>query len=953
MRSHLKYRQHAVAIFIIFMFFVLLRQEAYSGDLLKYGTPFIKHFTKKDYNAGNKNWSVTQDSNGFIYVGNTNGLLQYDGIRWKKFNLPGGTIIRSVYADGSKIYSGSLGEFGYWETDHKFDLRYNSLASLIDHDFGDEEIWWIVKFKNDILFQSFANTFLYDGRSVKKIISNVGVIFPPFIVNGRLFVQVVNTGLFEIIDRQAVFVPGTGKLVDMNVKMMVPSYDRSSIIIGTENNGFFNYSEGDVSRWDIPSNRIFQRDQINRGLKVSDSIYAVGTILGGVYLIDEQGNIFNHIDREKGLNNNTVLSLKLDNDMNLWVGLDNGIDLVKLNSPLYYKTESTGDIGSVYTSAIHNDYLYLGTNRGIFYTRLDRSVSNTGNKFTLVPGSQGQVWNLTVIDGVLFCGHNSATFIVDEDKIKKVSDIAGGYDIMQYPYNDNYIIQGGYSGLFVYRIKQGKCTFSHQIKGFPKLSKSIEFEREDVVWVAHPHRGLYRLELNDQLTEVVDLRAFSADKKTYINKLNNKLVFSSDSGFIYYDDMKNSFSGLSEINEALGELSLNAHIVPTRHDNYWLFKDGECAVTSMDESKLTELDNTSFNDLIGYLIPGHEDICVIDPTLTLIHLDNGFAIYNHDWKGDHNLNREGIMLRELIFSTPLGAQFPEVDGNYKIPFKYNSLSVKLSFPEYTQERDLIYKLDGYHRKWTNSNFQEEISFQNLPFGKYTLKIKPEYSTVDEELAVEFTIHPPWYQSTIAKAGYILLSIIALVVMILINNRKIRKIHEKHELERRRLLEKEASENERKLIEIRNENLRNEIKLRNSRLAKSTFSLIHKNNSLIAIKEELSKVKDELGVRFPGKYFNRIIRNIDRGITSENDWKMFEQSFSEVHENFLHKLKDEYPDLTPADIQLCAYLKMNLSSKEIASLLNITVRGVEIRRYRLRKKLNLNHDTNLVEFIMGY
>lgn len=179
------------------------------------------------------------------------------------------------------------------------------------------------------------------------------------------------------------------------------------------------------------------------------------------------------------------------------------------------------------------------------------------------------------------------------------------------------------------------------------------------------------------------------------------------------------------------------------------------------------------------------------------------------------------------------------------------------------------------------------------------------------------------------------------------------MNERHKQKRNRMLEKEIVENEKKMIEIRNENLRNEIKLRNKRLAKSTFSLIHKNNTLISVKEEITKIKEELGVRFPSKHFNRLIKNIDNDMTSENDWIMFEQSFSEVHENFIQKLKEENTQLTPGDLQLCAYLKMNLSSKEIATLLNITVRGVEIRRYRLRKNLQLDHDTNLVEFIMGY
>ena len=96
---------------------------------------------------------------------------------------------------------------------------------------------------------------------------------------------------------------------------------------------------------------------------------------------------------------------------------------------------------------------------------------------------------------------------------------------------------------------------------------------------------------------------------------------------------------------------------------------------------------------------------------------------------------------------------------------------------------------------------------------------------------------------------------------------------------------------------------------------------------------------------------RIQKVIDEGMNDERDWNVFESSFNEAHENFFKKLKSGHPDLVPNDLKLCAYLRMNMSSKEMASLLNISLRGVEIRRYRLRKKLNLEHDKNLVEFLI--
>jgi DNA-binding CsgD family transcriptional regulator len=96
---------------------------------------------------------------------------------------------------------------------------------------------------------------------------------------------------------------------------------------------------------------------------------------------------------------------------------------------------------------------------------------------------------------------------------------------------------------------------------------------------------------------------------------------------------------------------------------------------------------------------------------------------------------------------------------------------------------------------------------------------------------------------------------------------------------------------------------------------------------------------------------KIQKVINDGMNDERDWNLFEDSFNEAHESFFKKLKAQYPDLVPNDLKLCAYLRMNMSSKEMSSLLNITLRGVEIRRYRLRKKLNVPHDKILTEFLM--
>ncbi|WP_432714112.1 helix-turn-helix transcriptional regulator [Pedobacter sp.] len=135
------------------------------------------------------------------------------------------------------------------------------------------------------------------------------------------------------------------------------------------------------------------------------------------------------------------------------------------------------------------------------------------------------------------------------------------------------------------------------------------------------------------------------------------------------------------------------------------------------------------------------------------------------------------------------------------------------------------------------------------------------------------------------------------------------------------------------------------------LANSALSLIYKNELLQKISIELGQLKDLNGNLLPEERYRKILKMIDDASNDEQDWTLFEKTFNEAHENFFKKIKQQHPHLVPNDLKLCAFLHMNMSSKEIASLLNISLRGVEIRRYRLRKKLQVPHDQNLVAFLL--
>jgi DNA-binding CsgD family transcriptional regulator len=212
----------------------------------------------------------------------------------------------------------------------------------------------------------------------------------------------------------------------------------------------------------------------------------------------------------------------------------------------------------------------------------------------------------------------------------------------------------------------------------------------------------------------------------------------------------------------------------------------------------------------------------------------------------------------------------------------------------------------------------------------------------------FTICKPWYATVLALIIY---GILAVLLALYIHkayreyyNKKEQKLIEENNL----LLEIKELENEQRLMKLKNEQLSSDVDSKNRELAVSTMDLMKKNELLALIKDDLKRT----GPDSDDKSIKSVINTINKNMSEDNSWTIFKEAFNNADNDFLKKIKQAHPSLTPNDLRLCAYLRLNLSSKEIAPLLNISVRSVEVKRYRLRKKMDLSHETSVVEYILS-
>jgi DNA-binding CsgD family transcriptional regulator len=157
---------------------------------------------------------------------------------------------------------------------------------------------------------------------------------------------------------------------------------------------------------------------------------------------------------------------------------------------------------------------------------------------------------------------------------------------------------------------------------------------------------------------------------------------------------------------------------------------------------------------------------------------------------------------------------------------------------------------------------------------------------------------------------------------------------------------EIEQNEKAIIQLQKEKLENEVKYKNKELADAALHLVERTDALARVKEELQKLYKSSEQDASLKKALQLVNDIER---NNENWDRFAVRFDEINNDFLKKIKGLYPQLTSTDLKLCAYLQLNMSSKEIAQLMNISLRGVEISRYRLRKKLQLPTEKSFVEF----
>ncbi len=915
----------------------------------------VVNYNRHEYNAANQNWMVAQHPNGWMYFANNKGLLEFDGVYWNLYPVPHQAKMRSIaIGKDNRIYAGGLREFGYFTPNKLGGLDYHSLSqSLAPHTVSN--IWHIHIIANKVYYQGDRFIFYYENGKLNTIdcngVSNSGV------VNNRLYFNNF-FGLSWLNGKKPIAIPNTEFLSKSNVAAFLPY--QGKLMIVTNEKGIYLF-DGKTFSKPFPLIDSYLNNHRVSCASIDQGTLAIGTTDAGLFIADMKQQHVEKISIDNGLQNKSLLALTFDQEHNLWLGLDNGIDYVALNSQLFILNSKLTSIGAGYCSQLYHNKLFLGTNQGIYTSTIPTSI-NAPISLNLEAHMTGLVNCMYPYDGKLFCGGRKFFAMIDGQQVHYF-DKRGVWHVQAINKGDDILVLGTYWGLEVMKKVNGTWQVTNSVDGVRMSAKTMYVEPEsNNVWIANKSEGIWRMTLNTKLTKVLRKKCYNSKElpigdNVYISNINKEIVFASRQGLFRYNAIKDALEHFSSLEKKLDGHCGYSYIRQDSFGRIWYATNGVLKrVDAQGKHKSSILGDNMIEDF--------EHVNVINAAQAIIGTEDGFAFIDMTRK-HHSNTHSYLSIRKFYVTNGKDSLVygRSIDGNnstISIDYRDNSVRIEYGATNYNRAKSMMYsyRLKGFDKHWSEYTSSTNKEYTDLPEGKYTFEVKilEEDGKTPNIASFSFKVLPPWFRTWWAYTIYILLCGYALYYAYLRYKKGRERLIRQKDAElshQKTVFERDIDQKKRQIDELEEEKLRNELNYKSDELVKTTLNVVRKNEILQKIKkdaESLSRTINEGNLINIRRGMLRLITQIDTNIEHDSDLDNFQSSFDAVHNDFFKKLDAQFPQLTHKDKMLCAYIKMNLMSKEIAPLLNISVRGVEISRYRLRKKLGLDEKDNLAEFL---
>lgn len=959
----------SIRVFLFLMFGLSAVGTAQQSNI---GMPMIHGYSRHDYRGGTQNWGFVQNRQGIMFVANNEGVLEFNGQEWNKYPLPNQTIVRSIALDDNgRLFVGGQDEAGYFEADEHGSLKYHSIKPLIPENASRfEDVWDMLALPEGVFFRASDNIYrLHQGR-VQVFSTGKPIVFLGGWA-GNILIQDADGQLLKFSQNRFTALTNTPSTLQAGITEAL-NYHPDTVLLATENEGFYYYTTSEFGQWTIPDQAFLLQNRIQAVSILPGKRLAIATAHGGLLMLDSDRKARHLLGKEDGLQNNNVRSVFADADNHLWLGLDNGIDYVITGSPFTAILPDGPLEGTAYSACIHQNAIYFGTSNGLFTApwnaHYNPFAKNT--RFKLVPNTNGQVWGLGAIDNELFMGHHEGAFVIYATGARKISPEMGYWMFLPVPGKPDLLAGGNYYGISLYQKQSaGSWAFQRKITGLSESSRIMATDEEGALWMSHPYRGIFRIPM-DAKSKAAKVQFFGtaqglpSDLQNHVFSIKNEIVATAREGIYRFDATKGRFVPHETYNPLLGAQSRVRRLVEDSQGNVWYAMEGEVGVLWVKDRGLKkEVVREVFPELKNRLVGGFEFIYPHDSRNVFFGSEKGFIHFNPSENRSRKRNLKTVISRVVLIAESdslIYAGHGRPKQTPKFHSRMNAFRFFFALPHYEtwQPQEFQVMLEGLEDVWSDWSEKSQREFTNLPPGKYVFRVRSRLSSgkIGEEAAFAFEILPPWYATRVALTLFMLCFAGSIAGLIWIPQRKFQQERErmKQKSQQQEEAHREAArQSEEEIMRLRNEKLEAEVAFKNKEMASVTLHLLQKSELLHKIGEDLQKLHRKVQNAESQKEIRKLMAMLQNNTRLDSDWAQFAQHFDQVHSDFFKRIRERFPQLTPKDLKMCAYLRLNLSSKEIAPLMNISVRGVEISRYRLRKKLELDTDENLTDFFLNF
>jgi len=928
------------------------------------GTARVIHYTRKDFDSDPQIWTMCQDKDGILYFGSNKGTLIFDGERWQTVRLPNNSSVRSLNVnDEGIVFAGGFNEFGTIRKDAYGKYYYESWFHLLrPEDRNIENIWGIHEVQGYMVFRSYKLLIaIADNKAVTLPTS--GVYEYSTVLHKKLFIADAE-GL-KTVDLKTLEIDPVIRSQDLNKENLLtvlPGFSQERVIAVTKEGSFFGLDVDSKSTEFF--HRILPRNAnklVTSAIKTTSGNYYLGTLSSKVILVAPTTNGVN-TEVFHDLQDNTVHNLFESREGNIWALLNNGIDCIDVRSPVTLLF----DHASIFDVLFKDRRMFVATNQGVFVAGLGNESKILKDSFKEAPGLEGQAWSLQKFEGQVLCSHDRGVFVLNDQRWEKVDGAKGIWKVIAVQGKPHHYLVCTYDGLFHMRYENARFTILNKIQGFNESSRDILQSAEaGVFWVCHGYKGVFRIKIDPQLERLIGLEHFKDGNgvpspfNINVRKWKDEIVFTTNHGIFRYNEKNNRFELFAPLTRLFGTQSNVRQLSEFGGKTWFVHNDEVGFFHSTDDQPA--LHKGLFLQLKGSLNESME--CIVPVNDDNVFVGTREGLYSFDLRYRASQSQAKTLITSVSYRRDTIEYASMLGDREKQRFPYGTNSVRFDFavPDFDDKLNTqyTYKMDGISNEWSPWEEKPSAEYTLLPPGNYTFHVRARsmFGENSGEALFAFEIVPVWYKTTLALSIYFVISLMGVIVLVRATQRRIDFVKNKtrtEEEEKRKVLQLELDRM--KLKREKDEIFRDKVQLeedvifKSKELANYTMLLVKKREFLSDIFEQLNVLRESMKNDQSRQAVRDIQKKINANLQSEEHLKVFEANFERVHHMFFSQLKANFPDLSPKELQLCAFVKMNLTNKEIASILNLSVRGIETARYRLRKRLGINQEEDMAEFL---